>query len=115
MCPSRSIAAAAPTGSLALTGLASTGPARTGLVSTGPASTGLASTGPVARLISASDGPQVGQHAGSAWKRRFPGSPYSAAQAGHIVNPAIVVLARSYGTSRTIVNRGPQLVQLMNG
>ena len=28
---------------------------------------------------------------------------------------AIVVSGRSYGTPRTIVNRGPQLVQLMNG
>ena len=30
-------------------------------------------------------------------------------------NPAIVVSGRSYGTPRTIVNRGPQFVQLMNG
>ena len=28
---------------------------------------------------------------------------------------AMVVSGRSYGTPRTIVNRGPQLVQLMNG
>ena len=34
---------------------------------------------------------------------------------GHIVNDAIVVNGRSYGTEVTIVNRGPQLVQLMNG
>ena len=78
------------------------------------AGTGPASVEP-AGLISASDGPHERQHVGSAWKRRLAGSPYSAAQAGHIVNPAIVVRARSYGTSRTIVNRGPQLVQLMNG
>ena len=32
-----------------------------------------------------------------------------------MVNGAIVVSGRSYGTSRTMVNRGPQLVQLMNG
>ena len=32
-----------------------------------------------------------------------------------MVNPAIVVRARSYGMSRTMVNRGPQFVQLMNG
>ena len=33
----------------------------------------------------------------------------------HIAKPAIVVSGRSYGTPRTIVKRGPQLVQLMNG
>ena len=33
----------------------------------------------------------------------------------HIVKPAIVVSGRSYGTPRTIVKRGPQSVQLMNG
>ena len=32
-----------------------------------------------------------------------------------MVNGAIVVSGRSYGTSRTMVNLGPQLVQLMNG
>jgi hypothetical protein len=31
------------------------------------------------------------------------------------VEAAMVVFARSYGTERTIVNRGPQLVQLTNG
>ncbi len=34
---------------------------------------------------------------------------------GHITNAAIVVYGRSYGIPRTIVNRGPQFVQLMNG
>ena len=29
--------------------------------------------------------------------------------------PAIVVFARSYGTERTIVKRGPHCVQLTNG
>ena len=33
----------------------------------------------------------------------------------HIAKPAIVVHGRSYGTPVTIVNRGPQSVQLMNG
>ena len=64
---------------------------------------------------SASAGPHAGQQVGSAWNRRLPGSVYSAAHAAHIVKAAIVVRARSYGTSRTIVNRGPQFVQLMNG
>ena len=32
-----------------------------------------------------------------------------------MTKPAIVVFGRSYGTPVTIVNRGPQLVQLMNG
>ena len=32
-----------------------------------------------------------------------------------MVKPAIVVSGRSYGTSRTIVKRGPQLVQFTNG
>ena len=36
------------------------------------------------------------------------GRAYSAAQASHIVKPAIVVSGRSYGTPRTIVKRGPQ-------
>ena len=36
-------------------------------------------------------------------------------QRSHIGKAAIVVSGRSYGTPRTIVNRGPQLVQLMNG
>src|SRR5689334_20258779 len=62
-----------------------------------------------------SDGPQIGHAFGWAWKRRLPGSSYSARQAGHISNPDIVVYGRSYGTPRTIVKRGPQFVQLMNG
>ena len=32
-----------------------------------------------------------------------------------MVKPAIVVSGRSYGTSRTIVKRGPQFVQFTNG
>ena len=32
-----------------------------------------------------------------------------------MAKPAIVVFGRSYGTSRTIVKRGPQLVQFVNG
>jgi hypothetical protein len=31
-----------------------------------------------------------------------------------MVKPAMVVSGRSYGTPRTIVNLGPQLVQVMN-
>ena len=62
-----------------------------------------------------SRGPHAGQAFGWAWKRRSRGSSYSAWQASHSVKPAIVVAGRSYGTPVTIVNRGPQLVQLMNG
>ena len=62
-----------------------------------------------------SRGPQSGQALGWAWKRRSVGSWYSASQRAHIVKPAIVVSGRSYGTPRTIVKRGPQSVQLMNG
>ena len=40
-------------------------------------------------------GPQSGQATGWAWKRRSAGSWYSAAQAGHIGKPAMVVLGRS--------------------
>ena len=40
-------------------------------------------------------GPHAGQALGWAWKRRFEGSAYSAAQASHIVKPAIVVSGRS--------------------
>ena len=60
-------------------------------------------------------GPHSGQAFGWAWKRRSDGSSYSAWQAAHMTKPAIVVVGRSYGTPVTIVNRGPQLVQLMNG
>ena len=60
-------------------------------------------------------GPHSGQAFGWAWKRRSRGSSYSAWQAAHITKPAIVVHGRSYGTPVTIVKRGPQLVQLMNG
>ncbi len=60
-------------------------------------------------------GPHSGQAFGWAWKRRSDGSSYSAWQAAHMTKPAIVVFGRSYGTPVTIVNRGPQLVQLMNG
>ncbi len=60
-------------------------------------------------------GPHAGHAFGCAWKRRSRGSSYSAWHAAHIAKPAIVVAGRSYGTPVTIVNRGPQLVQLMNG
>ena len=66
-------------------------------------------------VTSLSDGPQSGQALGWAWKRRSPGSSYSAWHAGHIEKPAIVVRGRSYGTPRTMVKRGPQFVQLMKG
>ena len=60
-------------------------------------------------------GPQSGQALGWAWKRRSSGSSYSRRQSAHISKPDIVVSGRSYGTPSTIVNRGPQLVQLVNG
>ena len=40
-------------------------------------------------------GRTTGQALGWAWNRRSAGSSYSAWQAGHIVNPAIVVAGRS--------------------
>ena len=64
---------------------------------------------------SRSAGPQSAQALGCAWKRRSRGSSYSARHRGHISNDAIVVSGRSYGTPRTIVKRGPQFVQLVNG
>ena len=60
-------------------------------------------------------GPHTGHAFGWAWKRRSAGSSYSARHRAHISKPAIVVSGRSYGTPRTIVKRGPQSVQLMNG
>ena len=80
------------------------------------AATVVATGSPAGELPSSrTDGPHTGQALGWAWKRRSAGFSYSARQSGHIVNPAIVVNGRSYGTARTIVNRGPQFVQLMNG
>ena len=67
------------------------------------------------RTPASTRGPHAGQAFGWAWKRRSRGSSYSAWHAAHITKPAIVVDGRSYGTPVTIVNRGPQLVQLMNG
>ena len=40
-------------------------------------------------------GPHVGQALGWAWKRRSPGSSYSARHREHIAKPAIVVAGRS--------------------
>src|SRR3984893_857076 len=60
-------------------------------------------------------GPQAGQAAGCAWKRRSRGSSYSRRQSGHMANGAMVVRSRSYGVERTMVKRGPQLVQLRKG
>src|SRR3954449_11385399 len=76
-----------------------------------------AATGSPSRDASSSstDGPHAGHAFGWAWKRRSRGASYSARHAAHISNPAIVVRGRSYGTPRTIVNRGPQSVQLTNG
>ncbi len=48
-------------------------------------------------------GPQTAQAIGSAWNRRLPGSSYSARQGAQSANTAIVVRARSYGRSRTMV------------
>ena len=80
-----------------------------------PPGSGLVAVECPAGRASRSRGPQAGQQVGWAWKRRSAGSWYSAAHRSHIANGAIVVSGRSYGTSRTMVNRGPQLVQLMNG
>jgi len=58
-------------------------------------------------------GPHRGQHTGCAWNRRSAGSPYSLAHSSHSAKSAMVVLTRSYGTSVTMVNRGPQFVQFV--
>ncbi len=52
-------------------------------------------TAPPPAYTSLACGPQSGHAFGCAWKRRFSGSRYSARQAGHISNEAIVVLGRS--------------------
>ena len=70
---------------------------------------------PRATRPSRSRGPHAGQHTGWAWKRRSAGSAYSRAQSAHIGNGAMVVAAGRTGTPVTIVNRGPQFVQLVNG
>ena len=79
------------------------------------ATSGSPATGRPSAPSSDTEGPHTGHAFGWAWNRRSPGSSYSAWHRGHIVKPAIVVSGRSYGTPRTIVNRGPQFVQLMNG
>jgi len=48
-------------------------------------------------------------------KAAVAGSSYSRRQASHSAKPAIVVFGRSYGSARTIVNRGPQFVQFVKG
>src|ERR1700739_699188 len=62
-----------------------------------------------------SDGPQSGQAIGCAWDRRLDGAWYSAAHRSHMANADMVVAGLSYGNSRMMVNRGPQLVQVTNG
>src|SRR6201998_788442 len=62
-----------------------------------------------------SDGPQSEHAIGWAWNRRFAGSWYSAAHRSHMANADMVVAGRSYGNSRMMVKRGPQLVQVTNG
>ena len=79
-------------------GAAAEGVRRRGRARAGPSAT----TAPVG-VAPASCGPQTGHALGWAWNRRSAGSSYSAWHAGHIVNPAIVVAGRSYGTLRTIV------------
>src|SRR5450759_914993 len=60
-----------------------------------------------------SAGPHTGHAFGCAWKRRSAGFSYSARHSSHMVKPTIVVYGRSYGMSRMMVYRGPQLVQLV--
>src|SRR5262249_20680312 len=67
------------------------------------------------RVARRTRGPHAGHALGSAWNRRLAGASYSRMHASHIANTDIVVARRSYGTSRTIVNRGPHAVQLVNG
>src|ERR1700740_1905251 len=68
-----------------------------------------------ARERNHSDGPQPGQAIGCAWNRRCAGSWYSAAHRSHMANADMVVAGRSYGNSRMMVKRGPELVQVTNG
>ena len=72
----------------------------------GPAGGGGRWAPPVAST-SRSCGPQAGQQTGWAWNRRLAGRRTPRAHAAHIAKPAMVVSGRSYGTSRTMVNRGP--------
>src|SRR6516164_6613246 len=65
--------------------------------------------------LNTSDGPQSGQAIGCAWNRRSAGSWYSAAHRSHMAKADMVVAGRSYGNSRMMVNRGPQLVHVTNG
>ena len=63
---------------------------------------------PCARAVPAasqnvSRGPQAGQALAWCWKRRLPGSAYSAAQAAHGVNAAMAVRSRSYGMPATML------------
>ena len=81
---------------------ARTAPRRRASVAAASAPGPSAMTAPVGSR-QASCGPQTGHALGWAWNRRSAGSSYSAWHAGHIVNPAIVVAGRSYGTLRTIV------------
>ena len=77
-------------------------PARSDATAAPRASSPDDTSSPVGRR-QASAGPQAGQAFGWAWKRRSPGSSYSAWHGAHIANRAIVVAARSYGTDSTIV------------
>ena len=72
------------------------------------------------RSRSSADGARLERQSSAAARRRGtrsarrgsagrPGRRTRARQSAHIAKPAIVVFGRSYGTSRTIVKRGPQL------
>ena len=56
-----------------------------------------------------------GTHSAGRESAGRPGPHTPRRHASHIAKPAIVVSGRSYGTPRTIVNRGPQFVQFVNG
>ena len=84
-------------------------------VAASAASDAVSFPGPPAADQNESDGPQSGQAMGCAWNRRSAGSRYSAAHRSHMPNADMVVAGRSYGNVRMMVNRGPQLVQVMNG
>ena len=64
---------------------------------------------------SLSPGPHTGQAFGCAWYLRSSGVLYSFSHLEHISNTLIVVFFLSYGTVLTIVKRGPQFVQFVNG
>jgi hypothetical protein len=68
-----------------------------------------------AGVRNARDGPQSGQESVWAWSRRSPVSAYSLLHSAQGGNSSMALVARSNGTSRAMVKRGPQAVQVLKG